>query len=197
MVSLQRDQGDGFTHFCGGSVIEDNIVLTAAHCLKDKQASEVKAVFGTEDLSLSGHHRTERNVSKIIIHPLYNAGESYFDVALLVLDKKLVFSDGISPICLPSHANSDASLRSDQFAMLAGWRSTTKPGGPGSHTLQYANMMIFATNRCNDTRTITKNQVIASNSKLVPKLFHSPVFCAGLHIKMFIIDKVILKNNLF
>ena len=88
-MSLQRDQGDGFAHFCGGSVIEDNIVLTAAHCLKDKQASEVKAVFGTEDLSLSGHHRTERNVSKIIIHPLYNAGESYFDVPCLSLIKNL------------------------------------------------------------------------------------------------------------
>ena len=65
MVSLQRAQGHGFAHFCGGSIIEDDIVLTAAHCIQDKQASEVKAVFGTEDLSLSGHHITERNVSKM------------------------------------------------------------------------------------------------------------------------------------
>ena len=178
MVSLQRDQGHGFAHFCGGSIIEDDIVLTAAHCIQDKQASEVKAVFGTEDLSLIGPHRTERNVSKIIVHPSYISKQSYYDVAILILDQKLDFNDGISSICLPSEATS--RHRVDQFARLTGWGST-KPGGPASQILQHANMMIFATNHCNATRSVTKNHVTKSDSKLVPNLFHSPVFCAGLH----------------
>ena len=54
MASIQINEGEGFTHICGGSVIETNLVLTAAHCLKDRDISELRIVFGTGDLSLTG-----------------------------------------------------------------------------------------------------------------------------------------------
>ena len=72
MASIQVDNGQGFGHICGGSVIETNLVLTAAHCLTDQLISQMKVVLGTEDLDLAGPYRNERNVSEIVIHPLYN-----------------------------------------------------------------------------------------------------------------------------
>ena len=82
MASIQVDNGQGFSHACGSSVIESNLVLTAAHCLKDHLISQIKIVFGSGDLSMAGPFTTERNVTEVFIHPLYNTGESYYDVAV-------------------------------------------------------------------------------------------------------------------
>ena len=81
MASIQIDEGQGFSHICGCSVIETNLVLTAAHCLKDKDISQLRIVFGTGDLSHTGRYRVERKISKILIHPKYQ-GESYHDIAV-------------------------------------------------------------------------------------------------------------------
>ena len=179
MASIQIDQGQGFSHICGASIIETNLVLTAAHCLKDRDISELKIVFGTGDLSHSGPFRVERKVSKILIHSKYNQGESYHDVAVAVLDRELVFNEGIAKICIPPEATIDASHRFGHTATMTGW-GATKPGEGHSSELRQAMMTIFATSYCNKTRTtIVDNQNIESSSNLVPDLFQSSVFCAG------------------
>ena len=178
MASIQIDKGEGFTHICGGSVIETNLVLTAAHCLKDRDISELRIVFGTGDLSVTGPFRVSRKVSKILIHPKYNQGESYHDVAVAVLDKELDFNDGIAKVCIPPEATMDASHRFGRTATMTGW-GATKPGEGHSSELRQAIMTIFATSYCNKTRTTVNNQNIESSSSLVPDLFQSSVFCAG------------------
>ena len=179
MASIQVDNGQGFGHICGGSVIETNLVLTAAHCLKDQLVSQMRIVFGSGDLGLAGPYRTERNVSEVIIHPLYHDGQSYYDAAVLVLDKELDFNEAITKICLPSEATVDGTQRSGDFATLTGW-GASEPGGSTSSELRQAMMMIFANEYCNRSRSAVNDQGIAeSASSMVPNLFHSPVFCAG------------------
>ena len=78
-----------------------------------------------------------------MIHPLYNDGESYYDAAVLVLDKKLDLNEEIGNICLPSEATIDSSNRLGDRATLNGW-GATEPGGPSSTELGHASMMIFA-----------------------------------------------------
>ena len=179
MVSIQLKLGQSLAHICGGSIIRSNLVLTAAHCMKDKDITEMTLVFGTGDLSLAGPFRTERNISEVMIHPLYNHGESYYDAAVIVLDKELDFNEGIGNICLPPKATLDSSNRRGDMATLTGW-GATEPGGPTSAELGHASMMIFADSYCNRSRIIINNQDVESESSLVPDLFHSPVFCAGI-----------------
>ena len=180
MASIQIDQGQGFGHICGCSIIETNLVLTAGHCLKDKDISELRIVFGTGDLSHAGSLQTTRKISKIVIHPLYQGqGESYYDVAVAVLEEELEFNEAIAKVCLPTEATLDASHRFGRFTTLTGW-GATQPGEGATSELRQASMMIFATSYCNKTRTTVNNQNIESDSSLVPNLFLSSVICAGL-----------------
>ena len=194
MASIQINEGQGFAHICGGSVIETNLVLTSARCLKDKDISELRIVFGTGDLSHTGPLRVERKITKKIIHPKYQ-GESYFDVAVAVLDKALDFNDVIAKICIPPEATVDGSHRFGHTAAMIGW-GATKPGEGYSSELRRAIMSIFATEYCNKTRTVDNNQNIESSSSLVPNLFKSPVFCAGISIfKLFKLSSYVFKTK--
>jgi len=73
--------------FCGGVYLKDNYVLTAAHCLFEIKnfPNTIKIQFNKKNLADNG---LVFGVTKIIIHPKYNANSSDFDFAILVLDKK-------------------------------------------------------------------------------------------------------------
>ena len=68
---------DNYEHFCSGSIINTNFVLTAAHCI-DISASRLQKtvlLFGTTDVNKrrAGEH-TIIGIKRKIIHPKYNAG---------------------------------------------------------------------------------------------------------------------------
>ena len=182
MASIQVALRGRFVHGCGGSVIETNLVLTAAHCMKYWQSHPMRIIFGTSYPRNDGPDRTERKIAKVLTHRLYNPGESYYDVAVLVLDEELEFNDRIRKVCLPTEATVDGSHRNGDSATLTGWGGDGD-GIRGTAELRQAKMEIFAEKYCNRSRrTVNDEGVIESDSDLVPNLFHSPVFCAGLYL---------------
>ncbi|CAD7672187.1 unnamed protein product [Nyctereutes procyonoides] len=112
----------GEDHFCGGSLIQDDLVVTAAGCLvglNQKQIKSLTVTAGQDNLSQKAEQEQKNPVSKIIIHPEYSRlGYMSSDLALLYLKHKVEFGTALQPICLPQR---DDKFEAGILCMTSGW----------------------------------------------------------------------------
>lgn len=105
--------------FCGGSLLSQDVVMTAAHCVEGTKAKTIELTVGRTVLS-NKRQGSLRNVSDIVVHPRYAKGQEAYDMALLVLDKPVT---GTAPVVLPT-MGTDALIRPGASATVAGWGNT-------------------------------------------------------------------------
>lgn len=120
-------------NICGGAIIDERWVITAAHCLDNNLTGigRFEIVCGQHFVSVGNRTGREqfRNIALEILHPRFNGGASSFDIALILLDSPLEFNDFVRPIALP--AQSPRPPQSGR-ASVFGWGSIT---GQAPHEL--------------------------------------------------------------
>lgn len=142
---------------CGGVLISNRFVMTAAHCQPGFLASLV-AVFGEFDISgnLETKRSISRNVKRVIVHRQYDAATFENDMALLELEHPVQLDDHIVPICLPRE-DEDFTGR---MATVTGW-GRLKYGGGVPSVLQEVQVPIMENPVCQEMfRTAGHSKVI-------------------------------------
>ncbi|KAG5670439.1 hypothetical protein PVAND_000703 [Polypedilum vanderplanki] len=88
---------------CGGSLITNQVVLTAAHCVAGKAANTLKVRAGEWDTQTKNElfPHSDHEVIDVIVHENYYKGGLHNDVALLILREPIQFAEHINAVCLP------------------------------------------------------------------------------------------------
>ncbi|GFT83460.1 proclotting enzyme [Nephila pilipes] len=140
MVALLRRN----RFFCGGVIINDWYILTAAHCVLGVRVKDLKVRLGEYNFNEKHSHQQDIPVAEIKRHALFITLTFQHDIALLKLRRQVEYTKFIGSICLP---NPGRGSFSDINATVVGW-GTVSFGGKASAVLRQVTIPVWDNDDC-------------------------------------------------
>ena len=143
MVALKDVAGQ----FCGGSIIQADLILTAAHCVNDTSAAAIRVQAGT--VYLNDFWSQTRTVKQIRVHPQYSTTNDRNDVAVLILSTPLNLNTRVQPIRTADKVAQASLIDAQSPAVVMGWGATSDLLADAPNQLRAADVKIVGDAGCN------------------------------------------------
>lgn len=145
-VSLQWRYNWYTYHLCGAAVVDQNWIVTAAHCTHQFTPKDLIVVAGDHQLKHKEGTEQTRYIDRIIEHERYDTNTQENDIALIRLSSPLTL-DGltVAPICLPPPMT---NFTGD--CLVTGWGKVSE-GGSSADLLQKVIVPIITDQKCQNS----------------------------------------------
>lgn len=126
MVALFRNIHE--TWSCAGVLVNEDTILTAAHCLFGRTPNEIKAIIGVQTVLGKYNPSNHYTIKSIHRHPDFeNCCKN--DIAVIKLEKSVLYGPKINSVCLPFNESFSIENEHDlvnRTATIIGWGESSK-----------------------------------------------------------------------
>ncbi|XP_044259506.1 serine protease snake-like isoform X2 [Tribolium madens] len=158
---------------CGGTLISELYVLTAAHCLESRELGPSQVVrLGTIHLDELDPDVQERVVIERIRHPDYKPPLKANDIGLIKLQDPVEFTPYVRPACLNT-----ADINPGRKGLASGFGKLSYDAETGSKNLMKVLLNIYPNNRC--SKAISLREKIKDTMLCAGKMEGGKDTCQG------------------
>ena len=160
-------------HYCGGAIIFDTIVISAAHCFFHRRKANAtirqmtKVRLGDQNLNDGIDDENTYEIEKIIPHYNYQGWGPQYDLAIVYTKTKIRFNDQIKPICLPTKPYNEPDRYANEEVKFAGW-------GYYDNVHSFSNDLRKAT-----FKVLSKEECFSDDLYGIRKKYRDLWYCAG------------------